>query len=724
MRFLLILALLLSSVVFAQNKPYYHAVKTNLSEYTISSICQDKQGRLILGTDKGILTFNGFKTSPIPTQQLSSKELISMINVGRTIVGLTKTGQLFELKNNGIELINVGQFSEPIRNIKSSVNGELYLMAETVIYVCKLNPFSLIRKVEVPFAEKGKTSIIDYLVTQNNQYALLSSNELVDIKEDMAMGIPSQRTRWLLEAESTIMTIPFDPSSYPIYRFQKNRFVRAKKISGGINHEIVKVENLGNQLAMLSKTGVMVIDKASFAVTSSIVGFHVTSIFKDRSNTIWFGTKGRGLFCIPTGAFQLVNSAEYQSIDFLRQFNSLSVENLSGLKSQLSLSGKQMIGAGNKSIDFTVFNMQFSLPFIWQDEVVKQFISLSKDTFAMLSSKGVFRFQAKNAKEFRKFLAEPIIREQLSDASVKEWAYNSKHELLFSSTDGIHWVNLLSGEHKKITFFNENIDASQIVADEKQWYVLTPDSRLYIIQNKQIIRDINFRNYRNNIPVKKIKKEGDYFYLLADNALYRTKEFKGEFERLGELDKLSDLTLRDFAVVKNNVYLATQFGIFKIFWKNVQTVFPELIVGKPYGDFQKKKTVEFSFQNTHISIPFELIDLTINHPFILEYRLIQDNNTHDESWHKALVSSNELSFEHLRSGDYQLQIRLSDPGSTSHSSPLSTHFSIESAWYEQSVLWLLTGAIIGGFGTIYLLREKRRFKKAQIRKNIVRRKKG
>ncbi len=722
MKNIFLILILLPICVLAQNKPYYSAVKTNLSDYTISAICQDKHGRLIIGTDKGLFTFNGFQTKQISTQTLYSKEIVSLIHVGRNVIGLTKTGQLFAFDDNAVKPFLAPDVKGPIKKIQSNVNGELLILGYNTVYYYKLNPISLIKMIEIPFADKEMAELVDYIETDKGKYALLSSNELVEVNEETAVSIPGNKTRWIYENEGSINTVPLDPSSFARYQYRGKRFVIQSRVRGGINHEITKFEPLDNQYAMLSKTGLMLLDKTTFTVSSAIVGFHVTSILKDRSNTIWFGTKGRGLFCIPTGAFQIINPNDFQTVNSIPNSENLVVENVAGIKTIITSSGKSVHNAGNSRVDLSVYNLHFSFPYIIQDEVIKQLFHLSENSFALASSKGVYRFSAKNAKEFKKYLENIHLREQVVDYPVKEWALSDEKELMFSSLDGLHVVDLLSGKHDKITFFNESIDGSQIIVDNEKWYVLTPDSHLYVIRGKKVVQDINFRNDKNSIPVRKIKKKGNYFYLLSENALYRTRNFRGDFERLGELSKLSDLALRDFDIVKNNVFIATQFGIVRVFWKNEETIFPELLIGKAYGDFQKNKSVEFSFKNTHISIPFELVDLTISHPFIVEYRLVQNNNDHDEKWHSALASGNGLSFEHLRSGDYRLEIRLSDPGTKSVSKTLTTHFFIESAWYESAVLWLLTGVLVGGFGVVYLLREKRKFKKAQIRKRIVKRK--
>ena len=73
--------LLFTSLIFAQTKSYYYPVETSLKDHHLTAIEQDAFGRLILGTDKGVFSFNGFQSKQINSSKLYSKDIIQLLRL-------------------------------------------------------------------------------------------------------------------------------------------------------------------------------------------------------------------------------------------------------------------------------------------------------------------------------------------------------------------------------------------------------------------------------------------------------------------------------------------------------------------------------------------------------------------------------------------------------------------------------------------------------------------
>lgn len=703
MRRLLLFILFIAPSLFAQEKPYYYSVKTNLYDHKITAIEQDEHGRLILATDKGLFSYNGFQSKQIPTQKLYSKEITQLVKMGNQLIGLTKSGQLFSFQNNQITVLPTSDIKASIVKLFRKDENELLVACANAVYTYQLNPFTFVRKVAVPFYEKGHAELIDVNETEGETFGLLSSNELVQFSEDLAMTIPTIKGRYLLKHDERLLVLPSKPTIHSIFEFQNKRFKNRSKVSRGINHNIHQAVMLHDQLALLSETGLMLVNPINLKLRSLLVGFHLTSIYQDANQTIWIGTASKGLLCIPSGSFKLLSPKEYRSLDFSLNQQNLYAENALGTKVFLNQNGQVSKQPTLEEISEKAkfFNTTFYFPLVLGDEVVKKMIALEGNRFLVASSYGIYVIEAKNLKELKTKLHQVSLRTVLAESPVKDCLFSTDGEMLFSSVDGLHLVSLKDLNHRMVTFFNESIDASQLLVHDQKWVVLTPNSRVFVIQNGKVIQDVNFKENGNNILVSKLKIIGNYFYILSDKALYRTTSITGKLERLNELSSLTDLLIRDFTVQENHVFLATQVGLFRFDWKNTQSRFPVLLVGAPEGDFKLEGVAVFQPANSRISIPYEMVDLMGNHPYLIQFRLIRNDKSEKETWKAVSYNLSALDFEHLRSGKYCLEIRMVDPGTSSVSVTMKTHFEVEASWFEDVIVWFIAGIILGFFVFLY-----------------------
>jgi hypothetical protein len=139
----------------------------------------------------------------------------------------------------------------------------------------------------------------------------------------------------------------------------------------------------------------------------------------------------------------------------------------------------------------------------------------------------------------------------------------------------------------------------------------------------------------------------------------------------------------------------------------VKTDFPTFILGKPSGDHQKENSSKFEAANTEVNIPYELVELMGNHPYELQYRLIRNDEKDQIHWSNTSLGLTKLTFEHLNSGSYSLELRLFDPGTGRFSEPVNTTFQIKASWYEDTLVWFIAGIFVGFFGLLYFKRRKR-----------------
>lgn len=694
--------LLFTSLIFAQTKSYYYPVETSLADHHITAIEEDAFGRLVLGTDKGVFSFNGFQSKQIASSKLYSKDIIQLLKLKNKFIGLNKTGQLFEIKGEQVVLVTLSQVKSQILKLEKTKEGNLRVLCPDAVYVFKPGPFTFVSKTEIPFYEKGKSELIDYVETGKGRFALLSSNELIDVNEQVSRTLPGMTGRWLIGEDNKVIIFPAKPNSNISLQYINKRFKNLNKLIGAFNHSIQKVVRIDEKVYLLSETGMIVLKAGDMRVKSIIVGLHVTAVFKDKNSNIWLGTKSKGLYCMPAGSYKLLNSTEFTSLDLNK--DEIRAKSSSGETFLLNKFGKK-IQKPLLRIDPRWTEIE-TLPAL-TDESIKKVLLLKNGGFLIVSSKGLYTLDAKSIKELWGKLNKGKPRTVLLESPVKLFQQSDTNEVLFSNLEGLFTLDLNTLEYRAIRYFNENIDPAEILFHKQCWYVLSTANKIFTIKNGKITHEVNFRENGSNLLVSRLKIFNDRFYILSDKTLYRTKNITGNLERLDELSRMNDLFLRDFVVLENKVYVATQFGLFEFKWEKVKTEFPSFILGKPSGDHQEKNSNKFEAANTEVTIPYELVELMGNHPYQLQYRLIRNGEKEQIHWSNTSLGLTKLTFEHLSAGSYSLELRLFDPGTGRYSDPESTFFKVEASWYEDTLIWFIAGILVGFFGLLYLKRRKR-----------------
>ena len=146
--------LLFTSLIFAQTKSYYYPVETSLNDHRITAIEQDAFGRLILGTDIGVFSFNGFQSKQIASLKLYSKDIIQLLKLKDKFLGLNKTGQLFEIKNEEIVLITLQNLKSQILRLEKTKDGNLRILSLMLFMFTKRIRFHCFLKQKFPFMKK------------------------------------------------------------------------------------------------------------------------------------------------------------------------------------------------------------------------------------------------------------------------------------------------------------------------------------------------------------------------------------------------------------------------------------------------------------------------------------------------------------------------------------------------------------------------------------------
>ena len=240
--------LLFTSFIFAQTRSYYYPVGTSLNDHHITAIEQDAFGRLILGTDKGVFSFNGFQSKQLTTSKLYSKDIVQLLEIKNKFIGLTRTGQLFEIKGEEAVPVPLPQIKGQIIRLEKDAQRNLRVLCPAAVYVFRSDNLALILKTEIPFYEKGRSELIDYAENEKGRFALLSSNELIDIDDQVARTLPGMTGRWMIGEKNDLILFPAKPNSNISLKYSNKRFRNLNKLIGAFNHSIQKVVRIDEKV--------------------------------------------------------------------------------------------------------------------------------------------------------------------------------------------------------------------------------------------------------------------------------------------------------------------------------------------------------------------------------------------------------------------------------------------------------------------------------------------
>ncbi len=110
--------------------------------------------------------------------------------------------------------------------------------------------------------------------------------------------------------------------------------------------------------------------------------------------------------------------------------------------------------------------------------------------------------------------------------------------------------------------------------------------------------------------------------------------------------------------------------------------------------FCPKKKVKLSYENNTFTLEFSNFDFSNAPNITLEYRL---NN---EKWNQAERGQNSISFNHLQSGNYKLQVRAEENGQ--YSSAETYNIVILAPWYRSGWAYFVYFLLITGAVYLYL----------------------
>lgn len=715
MRYTVFILLAIISIALranGQTTPYHYTIQANLQAQLIYCISQDNYGRLLIGTDKGLYRYNGFRSRRITSADNSSKEITQLVKFGSDFFASNRSGQLLQLSGDKLKLVTLEGFTGDIRSI--SVEGkELQIVGSKWMTRYTLPEFRLLEQKEIPYTEPEGTQANDVLEFNNAHYAVLNSGELVQLEEQSSRNIPGSTGKMLVKYEKQLVIIPAYVTDNPLYTYLDGMFRNRGSLARYGKFRVTNAHVIGSQLFVLSENGVYVYSNGlSRRPAHWFAGVNTTDLFKDARGNLWIATKGKGLLFIPAGHHEIIYPSTLLSIE-TGPNGTFFGGTLNGTVIQFDKRGRLLetfaSASNNQEALFLYFDKAKSLLFSNTglfavntgeqfnkiNDAIKGAVRLADGSVYLAKSGGVYYFS--QTKDYTKIygLTDTTKVQQLRREAAKCLVLNEKtQEVAFCTVKGVF---LRKGQEslQEITFEGRPIDAQTIAWYGNDLVIATNDHELLLVRNGKVIKRKDLSAHAGEIVVLKMLSGGKHVYLLTERGMYRFSDFDRKLEALQELSGFDGLVMRDFTIIGDEMYLVTQRGVLRFVWKAMETSGIRLVLGKvtgrKYPEYKHKNgVIYFPFDESLIQIPLECVDLSGNQQFIIRYAI---HTPREKGYWNALPAGTEhLNLSHLGPGEYTVEFYLYDPVSQTKSPLQRRQFVVQHNWYKRP--WLIWTGII------------------------------
>jgi ligand-binding sensor domain-containing protein/two-component sensor histidine kinase len=741
-RALSIFLILFSLIGFSQEYRFIeYSVKDGLAQSQVTSVVQDNDGYIWIGTQGGLSKFDGVNFKNFSTND-------GLVGNSITKVCLDKSNQLWVaanggvsvLKKNGIESYkftgdNIGQTVSDIAFLNDKVylstngNGLFVLDKNTIKAVPKQTQVHpRIRAVIV----KNDTLFLgtkEGLVYLNPEGDFLKYNLLLD-----TFSISS-----LTKFGDSLIVGTFGEG---IFIHSNGKIKQVKHTDSRFNKpRSVFAANEG-ELWISTKNGVIELNKDKmnpFTEKEGLPNNNIYCVFSDKEENIWMGTNGNGIqkfssfsflnfnkeMGLSTNKIMTIGEDNRKNIWFgtidrgvtlwdrkaFHNFEDIGTNNIT-VRCMLQDGDKMLFGTydGIKTQVYNdknqpVFSMEDRFKLLDGERVSKLFNNPNNDDLLIGTSRG---FWISNTDSI--YMLEP---EKFGySGTIRDIGADHEGQIFMSTTSG--YYQFVNGSFKLVKIKkNENAVVNCFVFNKKNETLLGTNNGLFVGQGDEFER-INLGTEFNENMINFIQLDkNENVYVGTNNGLFLVKKSKSgyssenpmKFAVAHGLNSVETNLGASFLDDNNSLWFGTIGGVVKqidnsnLFKKESTPKlrlleFQLFFESKSWNDvssldeFGMPDGIELKASENHIT--FKFVGLFFKDPqnVIYQYRLKGVN----ELWSPE-TKQNEVTYPDLNSGDYTFEVR-TKYGDGEWSEIEDVHFSIKAPYYKTVWFFLISTAVV------------------------------
>jgi two-component sensor histidine kinase/outer membrane protein assembly factor BamB len=731
---------LLAGVVCAQHPVFKQLTKQNgLPSNTVYSSLQDKQGYLWLGTEKGLVRFDGYAYKTYTHPAFTGQAVTDLQLDGKGRVWCQNfIGQHFFVLNDTCyypsQIKNAGNFT----TIVIDSEGYVYINADYTVQRLNSNlqpvdTFNVKHQLTDPLLFNKKYTFIELDTLwqyTNKRRVILSSN--------LARNPENARVFSFKIGNAIYMYAKPASQSFVYQVFPVSKVVPLMTELGGAVIQTVSVTN--DSLVWINTTqGVFVLDKHLKPLPFEqplFKQFSISSVMRDKNGAYWITTLGKGVLYLPQlKALQFQVGNELFSRSCLYKNNSLLVGGNSGLlyalnsqKSQLNsflqlkfkqqvsaicydvVSDNLLVASGNLSI----YKKEKFIGLL--NGAVKEIKKVDTETYlfaasgfvgliclanSTFSEKWKHRLKAISSNSMYQSYRLLAGTESLRNISITTNKEGS--EIYVGTSKGL--LQIKAHSEQFLHHQNQPIIATDLEWIGQQLYISTENKGVLKLTNGKLLSITSIETKVGRV-VYRLKQANEKLYILSENGAFEFNPIKNTITSIVTgLSEVGAEEYRDLEINETSVYLIGSDLVKVLPLTQIlnQTHGIELEIKHVYSNnipISASQLNSLSTSENNITVDFNLPWLNLNDKLFFYYKINEGN------WLQVPGGERQLSLFSLAPNSYRIHIK-AESISGFISNTTTTSFVILPPIWERWWFYLLVMiSLISLFYVVYLYRIK------------------
>lgn len=696
-----------------------------------------KKGLLYLGTDKGLVSYDGVHFTLYPFDENLSNSVNSIQEDENGVIYCKNfSNQIYFLFNERLSLDKA--FNDLISKNKLSVvefsvlGKQKVLLTSNQFFGIEKNKSYLIYQSEELLGKNDFFHLVFNKVT--NEFYISSLASILSFKNKKLQNIIKVKNgEKILEIHQGKLC--YSSKSIESEVLVDTNFINLSNLKQNI---INKISSCETDLWICSNDGVFEIniDKKT-AENEFLKGKRVSDIVKDKEGNHWISTLDNGLFFMPN---KRLKSLSIKQIDEQKKPNFSRVKiaknghffvaTSTGSVFEFDEKGNQLLkyqSENNLEIEFitlhndliltsaSIFKVGNPKPISDKRMYFGKDVGIdSYGNFVMASSAfaGLLPNDLKSnlviPKNFENFKIQKLAINTsflcLRERRARAVFYDKKNGVYYIAyNDDLYYYNKNGNENIIKLPSNEPIIASEIIQnnDESLW-IATTQKGIIQLKNQKVITHLTTKNKLTSNNCRRIEIDNQTLWILNDKGI-ETYNFKtGEVKNASANLCMKGITINDFIIKNNTIAFITNEGVF---YTNKSIVNNDYVPQFEFTNFwinnhkvSFKNDLVLDYKQNNIQIDFRTIHYKSLGDYTYEYRF----KNQDDKWYSLTSDASNVKFVSLKSGNYIFQIRVKYGDLKSEIKEL--HFEIKKPFWLQ--WWFVLLEVLTVLGLIYWVNKR------------------
>ncbi len=696
-----------------------------------------KKGLLYLGTDKGLVSYDGVHFILYPFDENLSNSVNSIQEDENGVIYCKNfSNQIYFLSNDRLNLDKT--FNDLISKRELSVvefsvlNKQKVLLTPNEFYTFNKNKPALLFESKRQI-DKNDFFHLAYNSLKNEYYISSLQSILVFKKYSLIKEIETEQNQKILETHHGKVCFVSKSDINAINVFGKN-----------INTNNLKTTNLnrlsscGSELWICTNDGILEVNTNKGIVENPFLsGKRISDIVIDKEGNHWISSLDNGLFFMPS--LKLKNLSikgvdEQKKPNFSRvriaKNGHFFVATSTGCVFEFDENGKQLLKyqSENKTeIEFITFHNDMIITsagvfkignpnpisdirmYLGKEVVIDRY-----GNFVMASS----TYAGLLASDFK---TKIIIPENFEKYEIKKFGLSANflclrerraRTVFYDKNTNIYYVAYnddlyyydKNGDENIIKLPNDDeiIVSEMLQHNDGSIWIATTQKGIVQIKNQKVVKHLTIKNKLSSNNCRRIEIDDETLWILNDKGIetynFKTSEVKNASANLC----MKGITINDFIIKNDTIAFITNEGIFYTN-KNFLDVnyvpqfeFTGIWINRKKAAFKNDLALDYTQNN--IQIDFRTIHYKSLGDYTYEYRF----KNIDNKWNTITSDASNVKFSSLKSGNYVFQIRVKYGDITSEIKEL--HFEIKKPFWLQ--WWFIILEILGVVFLVYLVNKR------------------